>query len=68
MPDLTRRPPESTALYAYLLDVDDELAAEFDVRMRLAARQLATVRVLDADVGQCDLRTGSKPSGRARGC
>jgi hypothetical protein len=27
----------------------------FDVRMRVAARQVATVRVLDAEVGSCDL-------------
>jgi CRP/FNR family cyclic AMP-dependent transcriptional regulator len=49
------RQPVSTALYAYVLDVDDDLADEFDVRMRVAARQLATARVLDAVVGECDL-------------
>jgi CRP-like cAMP-binding protein len=53
--DISRRQPESSALYAYLLDVDDDLAACFDVRMRLAARQLATARVLEAPVGNCDL-------------
>jgi CRP-like cAMP-binding protein len=67
VPDLTRRRPESTALYAYLLDVDDELAAEFDVRMRLAARQLATVRVLDAEVGQCDLQAWFEAVGQGAG-
>jgi hypothetical protein len=36
--DISRRQPESSALYAYLLDVDDDLAACFDIRMRLAAR------------------------------
>jgi CRP/FNR family transcriptional regulator, cyclic AMP receptor protein len=45
----------SPSLYTYLLDADDDLAQEFDVRMRLAARQVATARVLDADVGECDL-------------
>lgn len=55
LPELARRSPESTSLYTYLLDADDDLAEEFDVRMRLAARQLTTVRVLDAEVGECDL-------------
>lgn len=55
LPELARRQPESTSLYTYLLDVDDDLAEEFDVRMRVAARQLTTVRVLDAEVGECDL-------------
>jgi CRP-like cAMP-binding protein len=47
----------SPSLYTYVLDVDDDLAQEFDLRMRLAARQVATARVLDADVGECDLST-----------
>jgi CRP/FNR family transcriptional regulator, cyclic AMP receptor protein len=42
-------------LYTYLLDCDDDLAQAFDVRMRIAARQTATVKVLDAEVGECDL-------------
>ena len=46
---------ESPALYAYLLDADDDLAQELDVRMRFAARQHATARVLDAEQGECDL-------------
>jgi CRP-like cAMP-binding protein len=49
------RRPEPTALYAYLLDADDELAEEFDVRDRVAVRQLATARVLQVGVGDCDL-------------
>src|ERR1700685_1306974 len=49
------RRPESPALYAYLLDLDDELAEELEVRMRLSARQHATVRLLDADTGACEL-------------
>jgi CRP/FNR family cyclic AMP-dependent transcriptional regulator len=47
--------PESSALYTYLLDADDDLAAEFDVRMLVAARQLATAKVLEVEVGGCDL-------------
>ena len=48
--------PEATALFAYLLDADDDLGHDFDVRTRLALRQTATARVLDAAPGQCDLR------------
>jgi CRP/FNR family cyclic AMP-dependent transcriptional regulator len=44
-----------TALFTYLLDEDDDLAQAFDVRTRIAARQTTTVRVLDANVGACDL-------------
>lgn len=53
-PDSPRR-PRSNALYAYLLDADAELAEQFDVRSRVAARQLATARVLQVGVGDCDL-------------
>jgi hypothetical protein len=49
------REPESNSLYVFLLDADDDLAAEFDVRARVAARQLATARVVDAEAGGCDL-------------
>jgi CRP/FNR family cyclic AMP-dependent transcriptional regulator len=52
---LVPRRPQSTPLYAYLLDADDELAEEFDVRGRVAARQVATARVLQVGVGECDL-------------
>ncbi len=55
VPDSSTRRPESASLYTYLLDADDDLAQEFDIRMRIAARQLATVRVITAEVGQCDL-------------
>jgi len=48
--------PGSPPLYAYLLDHDDDLAEELDVRMRFAARQLATVRILHAETGECDLQ------------
>ncbi len=49
------RRPASPALYAYLLDLDEDLAQELEVRMRFSARQQATVRLLDAEVGACEL-------------
>jgi CRP/FNR family transcriptional regulator, cyclic AMP receptor protein len=54
-PDLVPRRPEPSALYTYLLDADDELAEEFDIRGRVAVRQLATARVLQVGVGDCDM-------------
>jgi CRP/FNR family transcriptional regulator, cyclic AMP receptor protein len=51
------RRPGSQALYACLLDLDDDLAQELEVRMRFSARQHATVRLLDADTGTCELAT-----------
>ena len=54
-PDLSGAQPESIALYTYLLDADGELADEFEVRARVAARQLATARVLQVGIGACDL-------------
>ena len=54
-PQLAGDAPESFALYTYLLDADGELAEEFDVRSRIAARQLATARVLQLGVGACEL-------------
>ena len=52
-----RRKPGSTlhALWEYVLDADADLADEFDIRSRVAVRQLATARVLHAPVGVCDL-------------
>lgn len=61
------RPPDRPTLYAYLLDVDDDLAEEFDVRMRVAVRQLATAKVVDAEVGICDLRPWFDAVGRGQG-
>lgn len=49
------RQADPLALYGYLLDLDDDLAEEFDVRSRVGARQLATVKVLEIDVGESDL-------------
>ncbi len=54
-PGLAPRRPEPSALFTYVLDSDDELADEFDVRARVAARQLATARVLQLGVGNADL-------------
>ena len=54
-PDLARRRPEANALHTYLLDADDDLAEQFDVRTRLAVRQGTTVKVIEAPVGSCDL-------------
>ncbi len=53
------RPPQgqadSRSLYGYLLDLDDDLAEEFDIRSRVSARQLATAKLLEAEVGDGDL-------------
>jgi CRP/FNR family cyclic AMP-dependent transcriptional regulator len=51
------RRPEATPLHAYLLDADDDIAEQFDVRTRLAVRQGTTVRVLEASPGECDLES-----------
>jgi CRP/FNR family cyclic AMP-dependent transcriptional regulator len=59
--------PRSHALYAYLLDADAELAEEFDVRGRVAARQLATARVLQIAVGDCDLDAWFDTAGHGPG-
>ncbi len=48
------RPGRESTSHAFLLDADDDLAQELDSRTRLAARQIVTARVLDADVGECD--------------
>jgi CRP/FNR family transcriptional regulator, cyclic AMP receptor protein len=60
-------PLESPPLYAYLLDADEDLARELDVRMRFAARQLSTARVLDADIGACDLASWLAAVGQGPG-
>ena len=66
-PALARRKPESTPLYAYVLDADADLAEEFDLRSRVAARQLATARVLHAAVGDCDLSAWFEAVGHGPG-
>jgi CRP-like cAMP-binding protein len=47
--------PGSVALYAYVLDADDELAEDLALRDRPTARQHVTARVLQADPGACAL-------------
>jgi CRP/FNR family cyclic AMP-dependent transcriptional regulator len=54
-PNAVGRQPASSAIHRYLLDADDDLASEFDMRTRLAARPGITVKVLLADVGECEL-------------
>lgn len=54
-PDPARTAPASRALFAYLLDADDDLAQGFDAGMRVAAHRTVTARVLDAEAGDCDL-------------
>jgi len=66
-PDLPGAKPESIALYTYLLDADGELADEFDVRARIAARQLATARVLQVGAGGCDLGPWFDAAGQGLG-
>jgi CRP/FNR family transcriptional regulator, cyclic AMP receptor protein len=46
------RPPAS---FCYLLDVDQDLADEFDLRMRIVVRRVASVLVFEAPVGECDV-------------
>jgi CRP/FNR family transcriptional regulator, cyclic AMP receptor protein len=54
-------------LFGYLLDLDDDLAQELEVRMRFTARQDATARLLDADTGECDLSSWFAVVGRGPG-
>jgi CRP/FNR family cyclic AMP-dependent transcriptional regulator len=46
------RPPGT---YCYLLDVDQDLADEFDLRMRIVVRRVASVLAFEAPAGACDL-------------
>ena len=66
-PDLAQRQPRPASLYTYLLDADTDLAEEFDIRSRIAVRQLATARVLQAAVGKCDLGPGFDAAGNGPG-
>jgi CRP/FNR family transcriptional regulator, cyclic AMP receptor protein len=43
------------ARYHYLLDLDEDLASRFDMRMRLTARPVITARVCDVPSGEFDL-------------
>jgi CRP/FNR family cyclic AMP-dependent transcriptional regulator len=49
-------PLESSLLHGYLLDLDEELAGELDVRSRFAARRMVTAQMLEAEPGNCELR------------
>lgn len=49
------QPLSSPPLFGYLLDLDDGLAEEFELRVRISARQQVTARLLDAELGECDL-------------
>jgi CRP/FNR family cyclic AMP-dependent transcriptional regulator len=48
-------PPRSSPLYVYVLDADDGLAEELNQRSRIAARQLATAKLVQLPVGECEL-------------
>jgi CRP/FNR family transcriptional regulator, cyclic AMP receptor protein len=50
-PEARRRPSR----YCYLFDVDEDLAAGLDHRMRLVARPMATARVHEIAAGEFDL-------------
>jgi CRP-like cAMP-binding protein len=54
-------------LYAYVLDLDDDIAQEIEVRMRYSARQHATARLLDAEVGTCELASWFAAVGHGAG-
>ena len=41
--------------YAYLLDADDDLADELDMRTASPRVSMLTARVLEAEPGDCDL-------------
>ena len=70
-PWLTRSPParrpSPVPLFGYLLDLDDDLAEEVEVRMRVSARQHATARLLEAETGECDLMAAFAVVGRGPG-
>ena len=55
------------ASYCYLLDADADLAQEFDIRMRVVARQVATVVVFEIPVGDCDPASGRRRARAASG-
>jgi CRP-like cAMP-binding protein len=61
------RRPGSPALYAYVLDLDDDIAQEIEVRMRYSARQHATARLLHAETGACDLTSWFTAAGDGPG-
>jgi CRP-like cAMP-binding protein len=50
-----------------VLDLDDDLAQDVEVRMRVSARQHATARLLEADAGECELSSWFASVGRGPG-
>jgi hypothetical protein len=50
--DADRRPP---GRYCYLFDVDEDLASDLDLRMRLVARPMVAARVEEISAGEFDL-------------
>lgn len=61
----TRQRPRAS--YCYLLDADADLAQEFDIRMRMVVRQVATVVVFEIGVGDCDPAQWSSPGAASPG-
>jgi hypothetical protein len=57
--------PRPPGRFCFLLDVDADLADEFDPRMRMVVRQIATVPVAEVEVGECQL--WKRFSGAAQG-
>jgi CRP/FNR family transcriptional regulator, cyclic AMP receptor protein len=55
--DSGAREPPSPGTFCSLLDADTDFADEFDPRMRMVARQIATVLVVDVPAGECQLCT-----------
>lgn len=51
-PGAVRERLRPQASYCYLLDADTDLAQEFDLRMRVVARQAATVVVFEIPIGE----------------
>jgi hypothetical protein len=45
-------PLRAPSSYCYLLDADTDLAQEFDLRMRVVARQVATAAVFEIPIGE----------------
>ncbi len=64
---VSARRPSASPLFGYLLDLDDDLADEIEVRMRFSARQHTTARLLDAETGECDLEAWFARVGRGPG-
>lgn len=61
------RRPQPAPLFGYLFDLDGDLVDELEVRMRFSARQHATARLLDADVGPLDLSSWFETVGHGPG-